>query len=218
MDLKICPACGAWSQRPHVPADEEVVVCAGCGNRRPFRRLPLLALTGPSGTGKSTVGDALVEQLSQHLVVIEQDLLWVPQLRDPDGGYSLFRSTWLRLVSAIHQNGRPVLLCGTVVPGQLEACDERDLVGEIHYAALTCDDDELADRLRARPPWREWTPERVAEMVAFNCWVRQHAATTTAAMRLFDTTRTSVATTVGAVRRWATAVLKKSGVIDGPQQ
>jgi hypothetical protein len=184
-----------------VAGGEPMLACPACGARRGFTRLPLLLLTGASGTGKSAVGGLLAGRLPQ-CVVLEQDLLWLPGLRDPAGGYRRFRRLWLRLVAAIHQSGRPVLLCGTVVPGQLEACPERPLVGEIHYLALVCDDAELERRLRARPPWREWTDQRVASMLEFNRWVRRNAAATRPPMLLLDTSGAGAEASAAAVRGW----------------
>jgi hypothetical protein len=200
VDLNICTACGEWSD--DVVADEPVLVCPACGHRRRFARLPLLALTGPSGAGKSAVGTILAGRLRQ-CVVLEQDLLWLPDQLDPADGYRQFRRLWLRLVAALHQNGRPVLLCGTVVPGQLEVCPERRLVGEIGYPALVCNDVELESRLRARPAWRSWTAEEAARMLTFNRWVKRNAATTTPPMQLLDTTGRSVEDTAAGVRAWA---------------
>jgi hypothetical protein len=200
VDLNVCPACGAWTD-DFAAADKAVLVCTACGHRRRFARLPLFALTGPSGAGKSAVGTVLARRL-RRCVVLEQDLLWLPDQLDPADEHRQFRRLWLRLVAALHQNGRPVLLCGTVVPGQFEACPERRLVGEIHYLALVCDDAELAARLRARPAWRGWTDEEVARMVAFNRWVRRNAATTTPPMELLDTTGLSVQSSATSVRAW----------------
>lgn len=201
MDLNVCAACGQWSDDFVVAADEPVLVCPACGHRRRFVRLPLFALTGPSGAGKSAVGTMLAGRL-QQCVVLEQDLLWLPDQLDPADEYRQFRRLWLRLVAALHQNGRPVLLCGTVVPGQLEACPERRLVGAIHYLALACGDAELEARLRARPAWRAWTEEKVARMLAFNRWVKRNAATTTPPMQLLDTTGRSVQDSAAGVRAW----------------
>jgi broad-specificity NMP kinase len=202
VDLNVCPACGEWSDDLLVAADEPVLACAACGHRRRFARLPLLALTGPSGAGKSAVAAILAGHLPQ-CVVLEQDLLWLPDQLDPADDYRQFRRLWLRLVAALHQNGRPVLLCGTVVPGQLEACPERRLVGEVHYLALVCEDAELEARLRARPAWRAWSDEKVARMLAFNRWVQDNAAATTPPMALLDTTGRSLQETAAAVRAWA---------------
>lgn len=201
MDLNVCPACGEWSDDFVVAAEEAVLVCPACGQRRPFVRLPLFALTGPSGAGKSAVATVLAGQAGQCLV-LEQDLLWLPDQLDPADEHRQFRRLWLRMVAALHENGRPVLLCGTVVPGQLEACPERPLVGQIHYLALVCEDAELEARLRARPPWRAWTDEKVAQMLAFNLWVQHNAATTTPPMRLLDTTGRSLKDTAARVQAW----------------
>ena len=133
------------------------LVCEACGHEQEFVRQPLYCLAGPSGTGKSTVGRALLPRLADRFVVLEQDVLWVPELRDPTDHHRAFRTTWLRLAATIGQSGRPVLLCGTVVPPELEPLPERALFREVHYLALTCRADVLAARLRARPAWREWT-------------------------------------------------------------
>ena len=201
MDLNVCSACGEWSDDFIVAGEEAVLVCPACGQQRPFVRLPLFALTGPSGAGKSAVATILAGQL-QQCVVLEQDLLWLPEQLDPADEHRQFRRLWLRLVAALHQNGRPVLLCGTVVPGQLEACPERRLVGQIHYLALVCEDAELEARLGARPPWRAWTPEKVAQMLAFNQWVKDNAATTVPLMQLLDTSRRIVQDSAAEVRAW----------------
>ena len=179
-----------------------VLECVSCGHREPFRRLPLFAITGPSGTGKSTVGRLLVDLLGARTVVLEQDLLWVGALRDPSGDSADFRQTWLRLAASIHQNGRPVVLCGTVAPPQFEEWPERVLFEDIHYLALTCAPEVLRERLRARPVWRGWDEDRIEEMLEFDTWIRENAAHTTPPMTLLDTTGDTVAETAAAVTTW----------------
>lgn len=200
LDLLVCPQCGDRTPQPVV--EQDVLVCRWCGHRRPFRRLPLLALTGPSASGKSTMGPALAERLSGRVVVLEQDVLWTAGLRDDVDGHPAFRSAWLRLAAMIHQSGRPVLLCGTVVPPEFEPLPERVLFAGIHYLGLVADPQVLAERLRARPAWREWNEERIAEMLRFTEWLRAGAPTMDPPLRLLDTTDVPPAATVDAVAQW----------------
>ena len=203
----ICAGCGEWAEQP-VIRPGPVLVCAACGHTEPFRRLPLFVLTGPSGTGKSTIGRLLTGRLADTMVVLEQDILWIDALRDPADDYGAFRRTWLRLVATLNQSGRPVLLCGTVVPPQFEHRPERPLLGDIHYLALVCDDTVLSTRLRDRPAWREWDEPRIAEMIDFNHWVKHNAATTTPPMTLLDTTTRTIDQTADEVTVWVTERLR----------
>ncbi|HET6501667.1 MAG TPA: AAA family ATPase [Amycolatopsis sp.] len=203
LDPRICPSCHELGERPLV--EDGRGVCHRCGHRWLFHRLPLFALTGPSGGGKSTVGPELAERLAGRVIVLEQDVLWVAGLRDDVDGHPAFRSTWLRMAAMTHQNGRPVVLCGTVVPPEFEALPERDLFSRIHYLALVADGDALARRLRARPAWRRWDEPRIAEMLEFNDWLRANAASL--GVDLFDTTDATLAATADHAANWVRARL-----------
>ncbi|MPY84715.1 MAG: AAA family ATPase, partial [Actinophytocola sp.] len=165
-------------------------------------------LTGPSGGGKSTVGPELAKRLRDHVVVVEQDVLWTGGLRDDVDGHPAFRATWLRLAAMIHQSGRPVVLCGTVVPPEFEPLPERALFSDIHYLALVAEPGVLAARLAARPAWREWDDEdRVAEMLAFTAWLRDNAADMQPPVRLVDTGHAPLDAAVDTVCDWVRALL-----------
>lgn len=205
MNLLICPHCGELREKPQV--EGAVLVCAGCGHREPFRRLPLFALTGPSGAGKSTVGALALRRVGEQVVVLDQDLLWVDGLRDPTGEFAAFRRTWLRMAAAIHQSGRSVLLCGTVVPVQFEDQPERALFTNVHYLALVAEPERLRARLRARPTWREWDEPRIAEMLEFNDWVRTIARLTRPPMELIDTSDRGLDEVTRQVTDWIAARL-----------
>jgi hypothetical protein len=181
------------------------LVCEDCGHGQEFVRQPLYCLAGPSGTGKSTVGHALLLRLTDRFVVLEQDVLWVPELRDPTDHHRAFRTTWLRLAATIGQSARPVLLCGTVVPPELEPLPERALFGQVYYLALTCRADVLAARLRARPAWREWDEPRIAETLDYAAWLEDNAATLDPPVELLDTTERSIDETAAAVHEWLSA-------------
>lgn len=200
LDLRICPACGDRAELPAVV--EGRLECAVCRHRWSFQRLPLFALTGPSAGGKSTVGPLLAQRLADRVVVLDQDVLWVAGLRDDVDGHPTFRSVWLRMAAMIHQSGRPVVLCGTVVPMEFEGLPERVFFSAIHYLALVADAGALTARLRARPAWREWDEPRIAEMLEFNGWLRKSAATLTPPVRLVDTTDLPIEAAADAAHSW----------------
>lgn len=200
MNPLICADCGARLDLSQATSDP--LTCAECGHRQPFVRRPLFCLAGPSGTGKSTLARVLLPRLSGRFVVLEQDVLWLPELADPAGNHRLFRSTWLHLAATIGQSGRPVLLCGTVVPPELEPLPERALFSEVHYLALTCRPDVLAARLRARPAWRGWDEARIAETLDYAQWLTATAATLRPAVSLLDTTDHSVEATAQQICGW----------------
>jgi hypothetical protein len=148
------------------------------------------------------VARELLDRLGQRFVVLEQDLLWVGGLRDPADDHRLFRSTWLRTAAMVQQSGRPVVLCGTVVPPEFEPLPERALFDGVHYLALTCEPGVLAERLRARPAWRQWDEERIAETLEFAAWVSGEADRLDPPLALVDTTDTDPADTAARVAAW----------------
>jgi gluconate kinase len=205
LDLRICPSCGDRADRPVV--EDASLWCVRCEHRWPFRRLPLFALTGPSGAGKSTVGPRLAARFAGEVVVLEQDVLWTGALRDDVPGHPAFRATWLRMAAMLHQNGRPVVLCGTVAPPEFERLPERAFFSDIHYLALVGSPDALRHRLRARPAWREWDEPRIEEMLEFNDWLQKSA--TELGVDVFDTTEAPVEAAADHVERWIRARLPR---------
>ena len=200
--LNVCTACGLSHVEPE-PDESGHLVCASCGDRRAFRRLPLLLVGGPAGAGKSTVGATLLGQLTEA-VVIEGDLLWRREFNTPEDGYNSYTRLWLRLAAHISQSGRPVALFGAgfAVPHGVEPLPERRLFKAVHYLGLVCDDEVLAARLRARPSWRNTTDELINEHVEFNHWLKEHAATAAPPITLVDTTSADVPTTAALVASW----------------
>jgi gluconate kinase len=156
----------------------------------------MFLITGASAAGKTTVGNELLGQITDP-VVLDADILWTEEMDTPEDGYARFRSLWLRLAINIHQSGRSTLLIGSGIPEQYEARPERAYVGPIHWMALVCDDDSLETRLRERPAWRGATDHFLTAMRAFNAHLRARQD-----IRVVDTTHESIAETVGQVRAW----------------
>ncbi len=190
---------------PVVEDDPPRICCETCARHTPFARLPLYCLSGPSGAGKSTVARLVGPQLAHLVVTVEQDVLWQPALAHEPGGIGRFRSTWLRMAAMIGQSGRPVLLCGTVAPVELDERPERVLFSDVHHLALGCHPDVLAERLRRRPAWRGWDEARISEMVDHARGLAAHAAAAVPPLTVLDTTTTPVATTADHVRCWVEA-------------
>jgi hypothetical protein len=132
--------------------------------------LPLFVVTGASGAGKTTVTGPL-RRLLPDCAVFEADLtLQVAAL-----GWETWRDTWLRLAHGEALNGRVTVLCGSLLPDQLDAVPARKLLGPIHFCDLDCPGDVLAARLRARPSWRHSSLETaIAEHQRFAAWLRAH--------------------------------------------
>lgn len=209
MAMNVCPSCGAWEVEREIvqrSASWATAICTNCHAEQPFRRLPLFVVTGASGSGKTSVMHQLLHSFPE-CVVIESDILWqVIPMEHPDD--STYFDIWLRVVKTIAQARKPVLLCGTALPFQLEPVPERRYIGDIHYLALTCEPDVLRSRLEERPAWRDSSSEVfVNRCIEFNTWLRANADTTSPPMTLLETSVDSPEQVADAVRSWVTARL-----------
>jgi broad-specificity NMP kinase len=200
----VCWQCGQYRVDKIIELAGPVAICPECGHPHPFRQLPLLLVSGASGTGKSTVCQALLGQLPS-VVLLDSDILWRPEFDTPGDQYGAFFETWLRLCKNIGQAGRPVVLfgAGVGVPANLDACVERRYFGALHYLALTCDEADLRQRLQQRPAWRKsHEADFVAQQLQFNQWFKLRARHSEPAMALIDTSALSITETVGQVINW----------------
>src|SRR5262249_31337025 len=159
--------------------------------------LPLLIISGASGTGKSTLCHSLLGKMDD-VVLLDSDILWRPEFANPENGFHEFFELWLRVCKNISQSGRPVVLfgAGVGVSHNLESCIEMRYFSSLNYLALTCDSEVLAERLRKRPAWRESSNTGyIEEHTRFNDWFKTNARTTTPHIDLLDTTSVPIATT-----------------------
>ncbi len=200
--INICAKCGQYCVEKEIDPSGPYAICPYCGHRHRFRQLPLFVLTGASSAGKSTINVMLPAVMSE-CVFIESDILWSPAFADPDDDYRDYWNTWLRVAKNISQGGRPVVLCGSALPEQLESCPERRYFADIHYMALVCESHELRRRLKSRPSWRNSSTDPfIDQMLQFNTWFKKNAAQTKPPMALLDTTHLSVKESVHEVMRW----------------
>ncbi len=200
--FNVCPGCGEYSDARTVDSHGPFAICDKCGHKHPFVYLPLLIVTGASGTGKTTVAMQLASKM-HDVVCMESDILWRDEFASADNDYKSYRNLWLRVAKNISQAGRPVVLFGSATPGQFEECAESRYFKSIHYLAFVCNEEELVNRLRSRPGWRKsGSDEVLSRMIQFNKWLTDNAATTNLGMTLLDTTRMSLASSVVATQNW----------------
>jgi hypothetical protein len=199
--LRLCPACDQPTTGAEVVPEQQLLRCDLCGAQTRFKLLPpLLFLTGASGAGKTTLYRHLLGRV-REAILIDHDLLWGldPAHDDPATGYRRFRGLVLHLAERLALNGKPVLVEGTCVPEQYESLGERWYFAKTAYAAVVCDDDELARRLRARPAWRD-SARTVETMVQVNRSLRDDAFDPP--LRLIDTTHRPIPECAAELHRW----------------
>jgi RNase adaptor protein for sRNA GlmZ degradation len=193
-DEVFCMQCGPGTVlQPDPPAR---LRCPRCGATRRLPGRPLFVVTGASGTGKSVIVEPLRRRLPDWEVFETDVILHVAAL-----GWDTWRNTWLQLAHAIALNGRATMLCGSLVPEHLENLPARRLVGPIHFCSLDCPDAVLAQRLRARPAWRGWTGQCIADQQRFAASLRQQIRPT------FDTSALSVDAVADRVAGWVRQTL-----------
>lgn len=171
-----CHECGLYRADKWIDSERSLAICPECGYAHSFRQLPLLVVSGASGTGKSTICNALVGKI-EEAILLDVDILWSEAFNRPAENYRSFFEQWLRLCKNINQSGKPVVLfgAGCGVPANLEHCEERRYFSEIYYLALVCDDAVLRQRLVQRPAWRESGNDLfVTSQQQFNQWFKQY--------------------------------------------
>jgi len=200
--FNVCTKCGEYSDENEVLSSPARSKCRLCGFEYPFLRLPAFFVTGASGTGKTTIALAMLKT-DNPFVCLDQDILWNDSFNSGSASHDVFRNTWLRLIKNINQSGKAVMLFGSTIPEQIENCPERRYIGDTYYLALVCQPGVLANRLTARPQWRNsGTKENVQKMIEFNDWLSNNAQNTNPNMRLLDTTAISLAESVCTVKDW----------------
>lgn len=201
--FNVCHHCGLYRADKTIDPSGPYAICPECGHKHAFRRLPLLVVGGASGTGKSSICQALLGHLDS-VILLDSDILWRAEFNKPEDNYREFFETWLRMAKNISQSGRPVVLFGAGfgVPSNIEPCVERRYFSEVHYLALVCDEEELTRRLQARPAWRGTSdPAFLQAQSQFNQWFKETQGSQPP-ISLIDTTGAALESTVEQVSAW----------------
>lgn len=174
--INVCRQCGLYRADKIIDPSGPYAVCPECGYKHPFIQAPLLIVSGASGAGKSTVCNQLLGRITE-VVILDSDILWRPEFNTPETNYRDFFETWLRMCKNISQSGLPVVMFGAGfgVPDNIEPCIERRYFSHIHYLALVCSSEALAERLKQRPSWRGSSEQAYIENhQSFNRWFKNY--------------------------------------------
>ena len=191
----VCAACGDYNALIVDPRSQSAR-CLSCGHAEPMRIVPLFIVTGASGVGKTAVVGEL-RRLMPEWEVFETDLIW-------GADWQQVRNNWLRIAHSIAQSGRGTILCGTMLPEDVDRCDHRDRFSHVHYLNLHCADATRDARLRARPGWRGCTEEFIDQQRTFAQWLLDNAAAAfDPPMITVDSTHATVAAVACQIRDWA---------------
>ena len=166
---------------------------------KPTRRLPLFIVSGASCAGKSTTCEVLFRNETDY-VVLESDIIWNSCYNTPQDDYRAYRAVQLNLCANIAQAGKPVLLCGCVTPKQLESLPERALFTQIHYLAVVCADETMAERMQTGRKIKD--KAHLESSLGFNRWLKENALITTPPMHLIDNTLLSPEETANEIDAW----------------
>jgi hypothetical protein len=203
--MNVCHQCGIYRVDKIVDPDGPYAICPECGYKHAFLYKPLLVVSGASGSGKTSVCHFLTGRVPPA-VFLDGDILWGPAFDQPETQYRYFFETWLRFCKNLNQSTGPVVLFGAGfgVPDNLKDCLERRYLSEIHYLALVCSDEILAERLRGRPEWRGTRdPAYIQEHQRFNQWFKDASnRQDQPPIRVLDTSRSTVEETANSVEKW----------------
>ena len=138
--ISICPHCG--SNRWNKTATATHITCPKCGHSWPYRRGPLLLLTGCSGVGKTTTATRLFG-MTTDFAVLDADMFYIPD----DSQLSSMLEKVCNLSAAFNQQGTAILW---TMAGGLDCIKNtyhRQFFSEIKCLALTSEPDELRRRM-----------------------------------------------------------------------
>lgn len=124
-----------------------------------MKKLPLFVVTGASGTGKTTIS-SLLRKLLPDFDVFDMDII-------NNIDWQIAKANWLRIAYSISLSGRGTVLCGTMVPENIESAEYKNKFDRILYINLHCNDQTREQRLRSRG----WEETLIEEHKNFANWL-----------------------------------------------
>ena len=191
--ISMCPRCG--SNRWNKTAIATHITCPECGHIWPYRRGPLLFLTGCSGVGKTTTAIRLFG-MTKDFAVLDADMFYIPD----DSQLSGMLEKVCNLSAAFNQQGTAILWTMTGGLDLLKDTYHRQFFSEIKCLALTCEPDELRRRMTEG---RGITDERwLNGSRDYNEYFRTHDILADVRFDKLDITRLSPAAAAEQVLAW----------------
>lgn len=159
------------------------------------QKMPLFIVTGSSGSGKTYVINEL------RSIMPEFDIFDPDNLRgfiDYDD-WPRVLNIWIRFARNIAESGRMTILCGTIMPWDVEKCVDFHCFSHVYYLNLHCDDDTRERRLLER----NWPDEMIQQYKNFAKRLLEIADEVyTPPMPTIDTTNTHVTEVAAQIKEW----------------
>lgn len=109
------------------------------------------------------------------------------------------RNIWLRVARNIAQSGRMTIICGTMMPWDIEKCADFSSFKHVYYLNLHCDEDTREKRLRQR----NWSEEEIQNHKSFAQRLLEIADEVyNPPMPTIDTTDTDVTDVASQIKHW----------------
>lgn len=157
-------------------------------------KLPLFIVTGASGSGKTYVIKELRRMMPDYDVFDPDDLV-----EFIGHAWGKMRNIWLRVARNIAQSGRMTIICGTMMPWDIEKCADFAFFKHVYYINLHCDEETREKRLRER----NWSEEEIQNHINFaNRLLEIADEVYNPPMPTVDTTHTDVIKVASQIKEW----------------
>lgn len=157
-------------------------------------KVPLFIVTGASGSGKTYVIKEL-RKLMPNFDIFDPDSI----VEFIGHDWEKNREIWLRVARNIAESGRITVICGTMMPWDVEKCADYSFFKHVYYLNLHCDEKTRETRLRER----NWSEEDIQHHKDFAKRLIEIADEAYhPPMPTVDTTETNVSQVASQIKKW----------------